>query len=403
MLKRKRNEDKKDKKDKKNKKNKKTYDYEGIYDEDIYNENIYDDKQDTDIKNIILEELRNIKNQIKDDNINFVNNKISKKNIKINDKEYNIPYDIYVKYIIASTVSVKVQNSKKILFTISQLYDNDIVQNIYKMLTESNIKINCKTYKIIFKKEFNSAFLHSSNNDENITKILYFNQNDTEKYSLNEKNILNSFLPDILNCNSKTFIMNSAIYEKGDNIGHRNMMLFKRSDFGNKILFDIYIYEPHGTQSIDPVYNTFINELNIKSKLYKPNPDFNKNISFNLYIPFFEHCPIGIQNILKTVDTGLCVVYSYFWCYLFIKCCTNEKFINNDYETSRLIYLLENNTVSSIKKIMYSENILLIYKLLVQFGYYTIENWFKKQINVDIFIDKLIPPDILKTYMVNNK
>ena len=394
MLKRKKNEESKESKKSKKKSKKTYYDDKKTY----YN----DDQQDTDIKDIILEELKNIKLQVKDDNIKFVNNKISKKNIKINDKEYEVPYDIYVKYIIATTENVNVKKDNQ-RYSISQLYDNNIVQNIYKMLTESNIEINCKTYKISFKKEFNSAFLYSSYNNENITKILYFNQNDTEKYSLNEKNILNSFLPDILNCNSKTFIMNSAIYEKGDNIGHRNMMLFKRSDFGNKILFDIYIYEPHGTESIDPVYNTFINELNIKSKLYKPYSEYDKDISFHLYVPYFEHCPIGIQNILQTVDTGLCVVYSYFWCYLFIKCSTNERFINNDYETSRLIYLLENNTISSIKKIMSdNENILLIYKLLVQFGYYTINNWFKQQIDIDMFIHKLIPPAILNNYIINN-
>ena len=349
---------------------------------------------ENDIKNIILEELRSIKTMVYNDNIKYTDNKISKIYIETNNNEYHIPYDEYVKYTIATDQKLKLKLNND-TFTIMELYDNSVIQNIYKIVSNVN---NCKSFRVKFDTENNNGVF----SDYTRSKMMSFNKSN-ENYDLyNNFSITNMLLPNILECNTNTIIMNVGIKDKDEPIDHRNLMIFKKNETRDNIIFNIYIYEPHGSSYIRPIYKNFVEELNFRAKKYREINKNTKNISFYLHIPYFEKCPIGIQSALKKVDTGLCVIYSYFWCYLFIKCVTNKKFIDNNYDINKLTELLESDLITSLIKIMDNDKVSTVYKLFVEFGYYTIDEWLKQTINTDIFFYKLMPQTLLNTYKINN-
>jgi hypothetical protein len=349
-------------------------------------------KEKTEIKNILLDELNIIKNRVKDERINVINNNITTLEKIVNGTVYDIPYDIYVKYIVSSPVNF---NISKRTYNISQLYDNFIIQDIYKTI-QSKVNIdtisNCGIYKIIFNTDKNIATLNKYGENP---KMLRFDKNDN-LYSINETVLVKFFLPDLFNCKLNTIILNIGLYKDNDKIGHRNIFILKKNNVGDRIICNIYIYEPQGEnfKEID-VFEKFINELNEKAKLY--SEQIGKNISFHIYYPHKDSCPIGIQELLSKRDTGLCMVYSYLWCYLFIMTSLNDDFIKKDYSISLLVDILEKDIIDSMK---HKKDLRIsLYKLFVRFGNYNVEG-FKKYIskyyNVDENLDKIIP--ILENY-----
>lgn len=347
------------------------------------------------IKEIILEELRNIKTMVHNDNIKYTNNKISTIYIETNNNEYNIPYDEYVKYTIATDQEVKLKLNND-TFYLSDIYDNSVIQNIYNIVNNTN---NCKSFKVYFNTEFNAGAFSTYSGQK---KAMFFDKTH-ENYNLfNNFSITNMLLPNILECNVNTIIMNTGIKDKDQPINHRNLMIFKKKETEDNIIFDIYVYEPHGSTNIRSIYNNFVEELNLRVNKYREINKNSKNISFYLRIPYFDKCPIGIQEALKNVDTGLCVIYSYFWCYLFIKCVTNKIFIDNNYDINILTRLLESDLIISLIKIMDNDKVSTVYKLFVEFGYYTIDKWFKKSINSDMFFYRLMSPALLNKYKINS-
>lgn len=349
-------------------------------------------KEKIEIKNILLDELNIIKNQVKDERINIINDNVTTLEKTVNDTVYDIPYDIYVKYIVSSPVNF---NINKRTYNISQLYDNFIIQDIYKTI-QSKVNIdtisNCGIYKIIFNTDKNIATLNKYGENP---KMLRFDKNDN-LYSINETVLVKFFLPDLFNCKLNTIILNIGLYNDNDKIGHRNIFILKKNNIGNRIICNVYIYEPQGEnfKEID-IFEKFINELNEKAKLY--SEQIKKNISFHIYYPHNDSCPIGIQELLSKRDTGLCMIYSYLWCYLFIMTSLNDNFIKNDYNISLLVDILEKDIINSMK---HKKDLRIsLYKLFVRFGNYNVER-FKKYIskyyNVDENLDKIIP--ILENY-----
>lgn len=344
-------------------------------------------KEKIEIKNILLDELNIIKNRVKDERINIINDNVTTLEKTVNGTVYDIPYDIYVKYIVSSPVNF---NISKRTYNISQLYDNFIIQDIYKTI-QSKVNIdtisNCGIYKIIFNTDKNIATLNKYGENP---KMLRFDKNDN-LYSINETVLVKFFLPDLFNCKLNTIILNIGLYNDNDKIGHRNIFILKKNNIGNRIICNVYIYEPQGEnfKEID-IFEKFINELNEKAKLY--SEQIEKNISFHRYYPHNDSCPIGIQELLSKRDTGLCMIYSYLWCYLFIMTSLNDDFIKNDYNISLLVDILEKDIINSMK---HKKDLRIsLYKLFVRFGNYNVER-FKKYIskyyNIDENLDKIIP------------
>lgn len=339
------------------------------------------------IKNILMDEMKKITETVYNPDIKIINNEITKIKKNINGTNYEIPYDIYVKYIVSSPVNFTIN---KRVYNISHLYDNYIIQNIYKTIQlKENIDSisNCGIYKIIFNTDKNIATLNKYGENP---KMLRFNKTDS-LYIINETVLVNSFLPDLYNCKLNTIILNIGLYDDADKIGHRNILVLKKNEFGNSVIYDAYIYEPHGEKfkEVD-IFEKFIKELNEKSKIH--GDKIEKKVSFHIYYPHPDSCPIGIQQLLGKRDTGLCMIYSYLWCSLFVLTCLNNEFMKNNYDISILVDILENDIINSIKKEKdLREN---LYKLFVRFGYHSVEG-FKKYIsryyNIDDNLDKIIP------------
>jgi len=361
-------------------------------DTDIEDENTqinisYNEDEKISVKNILMEEIKKIKETVYNPDIKIIDNNISKIKKTINGNEYEIPYDIYVKYIISSPVNFTIN---KRMYNISHLYDNYTIQNIYKTIqSKENIDTisNCGTYKILFNTDTNIANLNKYGENP---KSLRFDKNDS-LYSINETVLVKSFLPDLYNCKLNTMIFNIGMYNNKDKIGHRNILVLRKNEFGNNIICEAYIYEPQGEKLKEiGIIEKFIKELNEKAKLY--NEQIKKNMSFHIYHPHPESCPIGIQELLSKKDTGLCMVYSYLWCNLFILTCLNDEFMNNNYDISLLVNILEKDIINSA--IHKKDLKISLYKLFVRFGYYSVEGFKKyisKHYNIDENLDKIIP------------
>lgn len=101
--------------------------------------------------------------------------------------------------------------------------------------------------------------------------------------------------------------------------GHRNMILIYKNPKYRR--FIMYLYEPEADVQKD--VQNFLEYLVLKyNEKFSSVIDVNKNVYPNqcplLYSKSMSS--IGLQNIIKESERGYCIMYSYLWLYIVLKC-----------------------------------------------------------------------------------
>lgn len=331
------------------------------------------------IKKILLEELNNIIDKVHNDNIQFIDDKMSYCKVSINGKDYLISYDKYI-YIMTHDLPKFICDNR--LIHISLNYDDYITRNLYNMYGKNIFE--CQSYRMIIiieedNKQYEISYISGR------SKGIMINSKD--KYFCNDSNISNYFMNNIYYCKSDVFIVNLSVKNKylkklrGAG-SHRNIMIFHKNETNDSINFQIYIYEPHGTdikknRIPEHILNKFVEELNRNVLKFSDNRGITNNIKFTIIDKSDIICPRGIQSYTRKYDIGMCMLFSHFWYYMFFVCLMNKKF-NKNYDIKSLITVLETDFIDTINKICKNtEGQQLLYKLMVRFSYYYMQEFFQ--------------------------
>ena len=196
--------------------------------------------------------------------------------------------------------------------SIDPLYHIEIICN--KSKYENLLKNNEKVRKFLEnpKPEILKVYSKNVGEFEELEYIIHFYFNINENYEFTLK-IVADLLYEIFSlCDnliiplpiSLTVYSDKNLKQENDEISghHRTFIIFKKDND----IYRGYYYDPEGyTNSyyVNTIYE-IIEKLQYKKLEVKT---------------IHASCPIGIQQILKNVDIGLCSVYSLFWYHCFIE------------------------------------------------------------------------------------
>uniref|UniRef100_A0A6C0I595 Uncharacterized protein n=1 Tax=viral metagenome TaxID=1070528 RepID=A0A6C0I595_9ZZZZ len=358
------------------------------------------------INRILLEELNNIINKVNNHNIEFIDNVMSYCKFTINGKDYYMSYDKYVHIMTHRLPNFHYDN---VFIQINENYDNYITQKLYNMYNKNSN--DCKSYKMTITVEEDNKQYEIYYTRKISRGILISSKN---KYSCNDRDILNYLMNDIYYCKSNIFIINLTVKNnyllklKGRG-NHRNIMLLHKKETNKSIYFQIYIYEPHGTdikKSKIPqhILDNFVKELNRNTKKFRNNHDEDRDIIFSLIDKTEISCPRGLQSYAKKYDIGMCVYFSHFWYYMLFMCMINKN-LNKDFDIVDLITVLETDFIKTINNIAKNEEgQQLLYKLMVRFSYYNMQEYLHNYYNSKqrTEIENRLNNYIIENYIDNN-